>query len=166
VIQIFIDSISYRDKELLKRCIEISRDSVAHGNTPFGCLLADAEGNVLLEQENVEISTGDCTGHAETTLMRRASQAYSKEFLWKCTLYSTVEPCVMCSGAIYWGNVGRVVYAMSEHDLLNLTGSHPQNPTFSLPCREVFARGQKEITVIGPFPELTAAVMQVHQGYW
>ena len=66
------------------------------------------------------------------TLVERASHAYSKEFLWDCTLYTTAEPCAMCSGAIYWGNIGHVVYAMTEKDLLSLTGADPQNPTFDL----------------------------------
>ena len=56
----------------------------------------------------------------------------------------------MCSGAIYWCGIGRVVYALSEERLLHLTGDHPENPTFSLPCREVFARGQHRVEVEGP----------------
>lgn len=159
-------SLTAKDVELLKRTVEISQNARASGNTPFGCLLADADGNILLEQENIEILTHDCTGHAETALMRRASQLYSKDFLWNCTLYSSAEPCAMCSGAIYWGNVGRVVYALSEADLLKLTGDDPQNPTFSLPCREVFAHGQKSIIVLGPVPELLEAAVEAHQGYW
>ena len=153
-------------EKYLKRCIEVSRLSRAHGNTPFGSILVDSDGNILMEQENVEITEGKCTGHAETALMERASQAYSKEFLWTCTLYTTAEPCAMCSGAMYWGNIGSVVYAMSEKTLLRLTGSDEQNPTFDLPCREVFSRGQKEINVIGPFTELEEEAAKVHQNYW
>lgn len=152
--------------EYLKRAIEISRESRASGNTPFGALLVDKDGNILMEQGNIEISGKVCTGHAETTLAARASQEYSKDFLWDCTLYTTAEPCAMCSGAIYWANIGRVVYAMTERRLLQLTGSNEQNPTFDLPCREVFSKGQKEITVLGPFPEIEAEAARVHEGYW
>ena len=70
------------------------------------------------------------------------------------------------SGAIYWANIGRVVYGMTEKRLLELTGSDEQNPTFDLPCREVFARGQKNIQVIGPVPEVEEEAAQVHLGYW
>jgi tRNA(Arg) A34 adenosine deaminase TadA len=70
----------------------------------------------------------------------------------------------MCSGAIYWTGIGRVVYALSEAALLELTGDHSENPTFSLPCREVFARGQRHIDVIGPLLE-DEAVMP-HRGFW
>lgn len=150
----------------LKRCIEISREARAGGNTPFGALLVDGNGDIILEQGNIEITEHICTGHAETTLAARASQKYSKEFLWECTLYTTAEPCAMCSGAIYWANIGRVVYAMTERQLLALTGSDEQNPTFDLPCREVFARGQKEIEVIGPVPSVAEEAAAVHLGYW
>lgn len=126
----------------------------------------DRDGNILLTQENIEITENICTGHAETKLAEQASQKYSKDFLWDCTLYTTAEPCAMCSGAIYWANIGKVVYGLSEKRLLELTGDNSQNPTFDLPCREVFAKGQKEITVVGPIPEVEAAVAKVHEGYW
>ena len=150
----------------LKRCVEISRQSRANGNTPFGALLADKEGNILLEQPNVEITEKKCTGHAETQAAERASQLYSREFLKDCTLYTTAEPCAMCASAIYWAGIGRVVYGVAEKELLAQTGADPQNPTFDLPCREVFARGQKEIEVVGPFPELVEEIAEVHKGYW
>lgn len=150
----------------LQRAIEISREARAAGNTPFGALLVDKDGNIVLEQGNIEITAKRCTGHAECTLADRASHELDKEFLWSCTLYTTAEPCSMCSGAIYWANIGRVVFAMTERRLLELTGSNEQNPTFDLPCREIFAKGQKNIEVIGPFPALEAEAAEVHRGYW
>ena len=70
----------------------------------------------------------------------------------------------MCAGAIYWTGIGRVVYALPETGLLAFTGSHRENPTLDLPCREVFARGQRPVAVSGPFLEEEAAA--VHQGFW
>lgn len=154
------------DRHYLQQAILLSRQSRNHGNTPFGALLVSPDGKILLEQENVEITEAKCTGHAETTLMEKASKQFSKEFLWQCTLYTTAEPCAMCAGAIYWGNVGRVVYGISEKRLLSLTGDNEQNPTFDLPCRDVFARGQKAIEVVGPFPDLEHEIVAVHEGYW
>lgn len=150
----------------LKRTIEISKESRAKGNTPFGALLVDRDGNIIMEQGNIEISEKICTGHAEATLAARASHEYSKDFLWDCTLYTTAEPCAMCSGTIYWANIGRVVYGMTERRLLQLTGSNEQNPTFDLPCRDVFSKGQKDITILGPFPEIEEEAAKVHEGYW
>lgn len=150
----------------LTRCIELSQQARDHRNTPFGALLVNQHGEIILEQENIEITEKVCTGHAETTLVQRASHLYSKEELASCVLYTTAEPCAMCTGAIYWSNVGTIVYGMTEKRLLTLTGDDDQNPTFDLPCREVLARGQKEVMVIGPFPELELAIAAVHQGYW
>lgn len=150
----------------LQQAVHVSRRARDHGNTPFGAILVDPEGRVLLEQENIEITEADCTGHAETTLARKASGLYSKDFLAQCTLYTTAEPCAMCTGAIYWSSIGRIVYGIEEKDLLKATGNHHQNPTFDLPCRDVLARGQKDIQVLGPFPEVAQAVLAIHAGYW
>jgi tRNA(Arg) A34 adenosine deaminase TadA len=152
------------DLKLLKMAIRRARDSRAEGNHPFGAVLADAEGHRLLDAGNTVSTEGDCTGHAETNLVRLASKAYDSEFLKSCTLYSSAEPCAMCSGAIYWSGIGRVVYAISEKDLKELTGDDPKNPTLDLPCREVFSRGRRTVTVEGPF-EIKEAV-EVHEGFW
>ena len=154
------------DSYYLERAIQVSENSRNNGNTPFGAILVGPDGEILMEQENIEISTHKCTGHAETALAERASQKYSKDFLWNCTLYTSAEPCAMCTGAIYWANIGRVVYAMTEKRLLELTGSNEQNPTFSLPCRDILKHGQKPIEVRGPFPELEVRAAEVHKGYW
>jgi tRNA(Arg) A34 adenosine deaminase TadA len=150
----------------LRRCIELSLIARVAGNTPFGALLVGPTGEILLEQGNIEITESNCTGHAETTLMEAASKRFSKKELWACTLYTSAEPCAMCAGSIYWGNVGRVVYGISEKMLAALTGEDEQNPTLDLPCRDVFARGNKPIEVIGPFPEVEAEAVAAHDGYW
>lgn len=154
------------DVAFLRRAIEVSRRSREHGNTPFGAILVDEHKNVALEQENREVTEHICTGHAETSLMEAASRKFDHGYLWQCTIYTTGEPCAMCSGAIYWAGIGRVVYGMTERRLLQLTGSNEQNPTFDLPCRDVFARGQKDIKVEGPFPEVEEEAAEVHKGYW
>lgn len=150
----------------LKKAIEVSKKSREGGNTPFGALLVDADGNIIEEQGNVEISEHKCTGHAEAMLAEKASKKYSKDFLWNCTLYTTVEPCAMCTGAIYWGNIGTIVYGLEEKELLKMTGDNEQNPTFDLPCRNILKAGQKPIRVFGPFPELAKEIADVHEGYW
>lgn len=152
----------------MKRCIQLAEASLAQGNHPFGAVIVDAQGNIIVESGNIEVSEKECTGHAETTAMRKAVSMYSKEFLWNCTLYTTVEPCCMCTGAIYWGNVGRIIYGISEKQLLELTGNDEDNPTFDLPCREIIKKGQKPIEVIGPIADakLAKEIMQPHIGHW
>lgn len=154
------------DVAFLRQAIEVSRHSREHGNTPFGAILVNEHKEVALAQENVEIDTHKCTGHAETQLCEAASQRFEHDYLWQCTLYTTGEPCAMCTGAIYWANIGRVVYAMTERDILAQTGSSEQNPTLDTPCRSIFATSQKDIEVVGPFPELVEEAAAVHAGYW
>lgn len=154
-----------QDIELLLATNEVAKRGRDNGKHPFGALLAGPNGEILMEQENDEHEEKG-TGHAEAAVVRRAVKVYSPEFLWNCTLYTTLEPCVMCAGCVYWANIGRVVYGVSETDLLSLTGDHEDNPTMSLPCRDVFAKGQKAIEVVGPVTEVAEAIIDLHRNYW
>lgn len=80
----------------LKKAIEVSKKSREHGNTPFGALLVTKDGNILMEQENLEITEKICTGHAEATLAARASQNVFKGFLGsvRCIPQRSPAPCV------------------------------------------------------------------------
>ena len=151
------------DLKLIRTAIEIAGNARNNGNEPFGALLADEHGNILMESENTIITEKDCTGHAEANLMRQASRKYDREFLAKCTLYTSTEPCPMCAGAIFWGNVRRVVYGLSEEGLYGMMGEGDEE-VLLLPCREILARGQKPIKVIGPVLEEEAK--KVHEGFW
>lgn len=146
----------------LRRANAVARRAAGMGRHPFGAVLVAPDGEtVLAEQGNI-----DTVHHAEATLARIASLNYPAEFLWTCTLVTTFEPCAMCTGTVYWAHIGRIVYGASESALLALTGSHAENPTLSLPCREVIARGQKAIEVIGPVPSMEAELLAPHQGFW
>lgn len=145
---------------------DVARAARKEGNTPFGAVLVDENGKVIMSQGNAEKALHDRTAHAERLLASRASQAYESDFLAKCTLYTTVEPCCMCTGAIYWANIGRIVYGVSEKRLLELTGSDEKNPTFDIDCRTIIAAGQKDIEILGPFEEVASAVEEVQEGFW
>ena len=146
----------------LRRANEVARGAMARGRHPFGALLVGAGGEtVLLEQGNV-----DGVNHAEAVLARLAARRFDAATLWGCTLVTTVEPCAMCAGTQYWAHVGRLVYGMSERRLLEITGNHAENPTLDLPCREVFARGQKAVEVLGPFAEVEHEIAALHRGFW
>lgn len=157
--------LSPRDLELLRMTIRLSDESKARGRHPFAALVADEHGEVVVTAGNNSMPPeGDPTQHAELVAAAQAARRLTPEQLARCTLFTSAEPCCMCAGAIYWTNIGRVVYALSEHTLLGLTGDHPENPTFSLPCREVFVRGQHKVEVVGPLLEDEAAAP--HRGFW
>ncbi|MEN5300714.1 nucleoside deaminase [Pseudomonas sp. TWI628] len=157
--------LSELDLALLRESIRLSEQSRKDGRHPFAALVADAQGQIIASAGNNSMPPeGDPTQHAELVAAALAAKRLTPEQLAGCTLYTSAEPCCMCAGAVYWTGIGRVVYALSEHALLGLTGAHPENPTFSLPCREVFARGQRTVQVHGPVLEEEAAV--AHQGFW
>jgi tRNA(Arg) A34 adenosine deaminase TadA len=152
------------DRAFLRLAFEVARRARARGDHPFGAVLVGADGSVLMEQGNGYSAEGrDMTAHAERLLASRASKAYRPDLLAGCTLYSSAEPCAMCAGAIYWAGIGRVVYGQSERHLKRQTGAHAENPTLDLPCRAVFAAGQRPVAVIGPLLEDEAAAL--HAGF-
>ena len=148
----------------LRRSFDVARRARIHGNHPFGAILVSAEGQVLIETENGYLPDRDMTAHAERLLATQASTQFDVSILAGCTLYTSAEPCAMCAGAIYWTGIGRVVFGMTERRLKALTGNHAENPTLDLPCRTVFAAGQRPVEVIGPLLEDEAAAL--HDGVW
>lgn len=152
------------DLQHLREAIDVAQRARNHGNHPFGAILVDENNQVLLEAENTVVTGHDCSGHAETNLMRLASQQFSSEKLALCTLYTSTEPCAMCAGAIHWGNVRRVVYALGEVGLYEIVGPSPEN--LLLPCRDVFARSARPVEVLGPASELDTEARAVHAGFW
>ena len=153
-----------RDEHFLRRSFEVARRAVGHGNHPFGAILVDQHGNVLIEAENGYMPVRDGTAHAERLLATQACTTIAPDILRNATLYSSAEPCAMCAGAIYWAGIGRLVYGLGEHRLRAITGNHPENPTLDLPCREVFRRGQRATEVVGPLLEAEAEAL--HAGIW
>lgn len=148
----------------LRRAFAVARRARARGNHPFGAILVNAAGEVLIETENGFLPDRDMTAHAERLLATQASRQFDSRVLAGCTLYSSAEPCAMCAGAIYWAGIGCVVFGLSERRLKTITGNHAENPTLDLPCRAVFAAGQRHVEVIGPLLEEEAAAL--HAGVW
>ncbi|MFD4510709.1 nucleoside deaminase [Streptomyces sp. NPDC058457] len=153
-----------QDRAHLLAAIELAARARKHGNHPFGALLTDSTGNVLLTAENTVLTERDLTGHAETNLVRSASRTLEPSQLLEATMYTSTEPCAMCSGAVYWSGIRRVVYALAATELNVLAGADPDEPLLDLPCRRVFEAGGNMVEVSGPYLYEEAAA--VHAGYW
>jgi tRNA(Arg) A34 adenosine deaminase TadA len=148
----------------LRHAFAAARRARTRGNHPFGAILVSATSEVLIETENGYLPDRDMTAHAERLLATQASKQFDRQVLAGSTLYTSAEPCAMCAGAIYWVGIGRVVFGLSERRLKTITGNHAENPTLDLPCRAVFAAGQRHVEVIGPMLEEEAAAL--HAGVW
>ena len=146
----------------LRRANGVALRALAMGRHPFGALLLAPDGcTVLAEQGNI-----DTVNHAESTLARQAASSWQAAYLAECTLVTTFEPCAMCAGTVYWAGIGHVLYGAEETTLLALTGDHPENPTLALPCREVFASGQRPVRVTGPVAHLVDEMAAPHRDFW
>jgi tRNA(Arg) A34 adenosine deaminase TadA len=125
---------------MIARTYELARLASNEGNPPFGALLVHGD-SVVAEMTNTGRSTGDLTRHAEIGLIGDASRRFGRDYLGECWLYTSTEPCVMCSGAIRWARIPRVVYGTPQ----NLEGRFQE-----IPCREILKEITPQTEVIGP----------------
>ncbi|HWP19680.1 MAG TPA: nucleoside deaminase [Burkholderiaceae bacterium] len=152
------------DALYLRRAIAWSRTARERGNRPFGAVIVSADGQVLAEAYCNTAETGDCTGHAETNAVRIASPRHARQVLARATMYSSGEPCVMCAGAIFWANIGRVVFGIDAESLRAFRGERAEQRDAQLSCRDVFAASPHPVEVIGP--ALLAEAREPHVGAW
>lgn len=110
-----------QDERFIRRAIELSKSAVEHGNEPFGAVLVK-DGEIVFENENQIYTGNDPTFHAEMGLIRRFIAETGITNLSQYTLYSSCEPCFMCTGAMVWTKLGRLVYGASGIDLCKILG--------------------------------------------
>ncbi|AIQ54110.1 nucleoside deaminase [Paenibacillus sp. FSL R7-0331] len=115
-----------QDELFMKEAIRLSRLAVEHGNEPFGAVLVK-DSEIVYSNENQIYSAADPTFHAEAGLLRNFCAETHITDLQEYTLYSSCEPCFMCSGAMVWTRLGRLVYAASDIDLCELLDEQGSN---------------------------------------
>lgn len=148
------------DLALLRLSIELAKQARAHGNHPFGAVLADDKGRIIEKAENTVMTGRDVTNHAEMNLLRQAAQRITPEILARCTVFASAEPCPMCAGAIFWNGIPRVVFALSSQRLYEFA---PGAPGTKLPTSRDILKVEG-VKVLGPFLEEEAKVVQ--EGFW
>ena len=109
------------DEIFMKEAVRLSRSAVANGNEPFGAVLVK-DGEIVFTNENQIYTKNDPTFHAEMGLIRRFVEETGVTDLSSYTLYSSCEPCFMCSGAMVWTRLGRLVYGASDIELCEILG--------------------------------------------
>ena len=109
------------DKIFMKEAIRLSEMAVEHGNEPFGAVLVK-DGEIVYTNENQIYTAAEPMFHAEIGLMRKFCHDTGIIDLSEYTLYSSCEPCFMCSGAMVWMKLGRLVYGASDKELCSLLG--------------------------------------------
>jgi tRNA(Arg) A34 adenosine deaminase TadA len=112
--------ITDEDRAFLRRAIEIAAEAVTGGDAPYGSLLVDALGAVLVQAHNTVERDRDITAHPELKLAVWAARELSPESAAATTMYTSCQPCGMCTGAIVRSGLGRVVFALSTEQLIEL----------------------------------------------
>lgn len=147
-----------QDEVYVRQAFALAREAAQRGDHPFGALLV-SDGGVILTAGNTVHTERDPTRHAELNLVSQAARRLPAETVARATLYTSTEPCVMCTGAIYWVGVRRIVFGCSAEALARSLGED-----WAVPCRETLARLHSAIDVTGPV--LEEAGLEVHAGYW
>lgn len=152
--------LSETDMRHLRRCVELAEEALDTGDKPFGSVLAAADGTVLAEDRNRDVSV-DTTRHPEFELARWAAANLTPEERAAATVYTSGEHCPMCSAAHGWAGLGRIVYATSSEQLSGWLGELgvPPGPVRPLAINEVVPG----IPVEGPVPELEEEVRALHR---
>lgn len=113
--------ITAADETLLRRAIAIAAHAVTIGDAPYGSLLADADGNILVEEHNTVRRDNDISAHPELKLARWAARELEPVAAARTTMYTSCQPCGMCTGGIIRSGLGRVVYALATEQLIALS---------------------------------------------
>ena len=145
----------FDDETGMRRAVAASREALARGDRPYGAVLVSAQGELLHEAGNREITGSDCTAHAETVLVREAQAKLGLEALRDGTVYASGEPCAMCAGAMFWAGVRRVVWAASQPLMAQLMGGE----LLPARCAQVLAGSTPPVRVEGPLLEDEAAAV-------
>ena len=146
------------DEKYIRRTIDLARQARERGDHPFGALLV-ADGQIVLEAENTVVTTNNPTHHAELNLVQRAWHKLPAELIQKAALFTSTEPCAMCTGAIIWSGIRRVVFSFPALELGKLA-----NDRFCLPCITLFDKAGQKTEVVGPI--LAGLGREVHEGCW
>jgi tRNA(Arg) A34 adenosine deaminase TadA len=142
----------------IRRAIELAQASMDKGNHPFGALIVYND-EILIEAENTVVSERNPTCHAEMNAVNLAWKSLPREKIEGSTLYTSCEPCPMCTGAIFWSGIRKVVFSLPA-----LTLGQIANDKFCCPCNTLFERADLETVVIGPILPEESVVH--HQSFW
>lgn len=119
----------YDDKYYMRRAIDEAKIALEKGEVPVGAVIVSNQ-KIIARSHNLTETLNDVTAHAEMQVFTAAAEFLCGKYLHDCTLYVTIEPCVMCTGASYWTQLNKIVYGAKDPkrgaSKLNIKLSHPK----------------------------------------
>lgn len=151
-----------QDRAFMQKAYDLAAKAVKKGNAPFGALLV-VDGKIVAEYMNKVATAHNPTQHAELGLISAYSPKLPHADFHNGTLYASSEPCVMCTGAIIFSGINRIVYGTTESQFQKFIGN--ENPGKApLTCREIVKRTNPYVKVLGPLMEKQGLAQ--HATYW
>ncbi len=151
------------DSHFLRTTFDLARLARESGHRPFGAVVVEAD-EILARAMSTQGEIGGSTNHAEMNAVRIAQSRASRKQLERSTIYSSSEPCAMCTAAIFYSGIGRIVFGFPERQLRPLRNQVKENAGIAIGCREVLAKSGNKVSVVGPLLEKEAEAP--HHGYW
>jgi ribonuclease HI len=153
------------DEMPLRKAVALSEAAVAQGGRPFGAVVTNGAGKIIAEAKGIpSVDPRDWTAHSEMQALRAASAAMSWDELSQATIYASGEPCPMCAAAIYWCNIRRLVFCVSEPAMRALRAPYQRAAGIAMRCEEIFDRCDRKIEVVGPILEEEG--LKIHKRFW
>ncbi|MED4036023.1 nucleoside deaminase [Niallia taxi] len=146
-----------KDELFMRKAIDLAKQARKEGNEPFGAILVKDD-EIVMVGENKINTFCDPTHHAEIGLIRRYCSENNIFDLREYSLYTSCEPCVMCSGAMVWANLGRLVFSVTHDQLAEIAGSN-----IMISCSEVFEKSPNIPLVVEKI--LNEEGISVFEGY-
>jgi len=139
-------------KEALKQAVKAR----AEGQNPIGCVIVDERGKIIARAHNEVAKKNDRTAHAEMLAIRKAARHVDDNNIRKWTLYTTVEPCLMCLGAIIMSHIGTVVWGTNDNriEAHTILGTNP------------YLRTRELVTIACPDTDIENQCRTIHEEYW
>jgi tRNA(adenine34) deaminase len=146
------------DERWLRYAIQLADESVRDGDYAFGTVIARANGEVLAEGRQTVVRSGDWLAHAEMNALRLVASRMSRAAMADATLYTSTEPCPMCTGAIGW-SLNRLVYGLTQSEMYRRFAVLGEIPRFVEPwsCRRLLEHVHPPMEIVGPLLEEEAA---------
>lgn len=118
----------------MRQALAEARKAMEHDEVPVGAVIV-ANGRIIARAHNLTETLHDATAHAEMQAYTSAANSLDSKYLEECTLYVTLEPCIMCAGAAFWTQLGRIVYGAADpkrgYTLLKNNILHPKTEVLS-----------------------------------
>ncbi len=135
------------DEHYMAEALSLAHEAATEGEIPVGAVVV-CQGRIIARAKNSTERLNDVTAHAEILSITSASEYIGGKYLNNCTLFVTLEPCVMCAGALYWSQIGRIVFGASDekrgYRRLNSSVLHPKtlvrSGVLEEECREVLLK--------------------------